>query len=393
MIARNNINTFELRKFIKIILLLLAVLISILTLYLSQRLVNKIAIEETKNMEIWAMATRILSDPEAQGDLGFHLKIIQSNETIPAILVSEKGKIIQYINIGSGQQGYSDAELQERLKGFQEENAPIRIPIDENVNYMVYYGKSSVLKQLEYYPYVILGIVALFVLVSYSAFSYSTRSEQNQVWVGLAKETAHQLGTPISSLMGWIACIENDIIPDNAAQEMTKDVDRLKIITERFSKIGSEPVLGEMDFNQVVRESLEYMESRIGSGVAFDWDIPREPLRVMMNMNLFQWVIENLVKNSVDAMEGACKLQCLVESKGNKVYMDIVDTGKGILRGQAKDIFKPGLTTKKRGWGLGLSLAKRIVEDYHNGLIYVKESVPFKRTVIRVQLNLMEGSK
>ena len=148
MIARNNINTFELRKFIKIILLLLAVLISILTLYLSQRLVNKIAIEETKNMEIWAMATRILSDPEAQGDLGFHLKIIQSNETIPAILVSEKGKIIQYINIGSGQQGYSDAELQERLKGFQEENAPIRIPIDENVNYMVYYGKSSVLKQL-----------------------------------------------------------------------------------------------------------------------------------------------------------------------------------------------------------------------------------------------------
>lgn len=393
MIASNNINTFELRKFIKIILLLLAVLISILTLYLSQRLVNKIAIEETKNMEIWAMATRILSDPEAQGDLGFHLKIIQSNETIPAILVSEKGKIIQYINIGSGQQGYSDAELQERLKGFQEENAPIRIPIDENVNYMVYYGKSSVLKQLEYYPYVILGIVALFVLVSYSAFSYSTRSEQNQVWVGLAKETAHQLGTPISSLMGWIACIENDIIPDNAAQEMTKDVDRLKIITERFSKIGSEPVLGEMDFNQVVRESLEYMESRIGSGVAFDWDIPQEPLRVMMNMNLFQWVIENLVKNSVDAMEGAGKLQCFVESKGNKVYMDIVDTGKGILRGQAKDIFKPGFTTKKRGWGLGLSLAKRIVEDYHNGLIYVKESVPFKRTVIRVQLNLMEGSK
>lgn len=393
MIASNNINTFELRKFIKIILLLLAVLISILTLYLSQRLVNKIAIEETKNMEIWAMATRILSDPEAQGDLGFHLKIIQSNETIPAILVSEKGKIIQYINIGSGQQGYSDAELQERLKGFQEENAPIRIPIDENVNYMVYYGKSSVLKQLEYYPYVILGIVALFVLVSYSAFSYSTRSEQNQVWVGLAKETAHQLGTPISSLMGWIACIENDIIPDNAAQEMTKDVDRLKIITERFSKIGSEPALGEMDFNQVVRESLEYMESRIGSGVAFDWDIPQEPLRVMMNMNLFQWVIENLVKNSVDAMEGAGKLQCFVESKGNKVYMDIVDTGKGILRGQAKDIFKPGFTTKKRGWGLGLSLAKRIVEDYHNGLIYVKESVPFKRTVIRVQLNLMEGSK
>ena len=390
MIGKNNINAFELRKFIKIILLLLAVLISILTLYLSQRLVNKIAIEETKKMEIWAVATRILSDPDSQGDLGFHLKIIQSNETIPAILVSETGRIIQYININNGQPGATEEELQKKLAVFQSENAPINIPIDDKTNYKVFYGKSSVLKQLEYYPYVVLCIVALFVLVSYSAFSYSTRSEQNQVWVGLAKETAHQLGTPISSLMGWITCIENEIIPDNAAEEMKKDVDRLKIITERFSKIGSEPILEILDFNSVVRNSLEYMESRIGSGVAFDWDIPQEEYKVKINVNLFQWVIENLVKNSVDAMEGAGKLQCFVESKGNKVYMDIIDTGKGIARGQNKDIFKPGFTTKKRGWGLGLSLAKRIVEDYHNGLIFVKDSTPFKRTVIRVQLDLID---
>ena len=390
MIGKNNINAFELRKFIKIILLLLAVLISILTLYLSQRLVNKIAIEETKKMEIWAVATRILSDPDSQGDLGFHLKIIQSNETIPAILVSETGRIIQYININNGQPGSTEEELQKKLAIFQSENAPINIPIDDKTNYKVFYGKSSVLKQLEYYPYVVLCIVALFVLVSYSAFSYSTRSEQNQVWVGLAKETAHQLGTPISSLMGWITCIENEIIPDNAAEEMKKDVDRLKIITERFSKIGSEPILENLDFNSVVRNSLEYMESRIGSGVTFEWDIPQEEYKVNINVNLFQWVIENLVKNSVDAMEGAGKLQCFVESKGNKVYMDIIDTGKGIARGQNKDIFKPGFTTKKRGWGLGLSLAKRIVEDYHNGLIFVKDSTPFKRTVIRVQLDLID---
>ena len=390
MIGKNNINAFELRKFIKIILLLLAVLISILTLYLSQRLVNKIAIEETKKMEIWAVATRILSDPDSQGDLGFHLKIIQSNETIPAILVSETGRIIQYININNGQPGSTEEELQKKLAIFQSENAPINIPIDDKTNYKVFYGKSSVLKQLEYYPYVVLCIVALFVLVSYSAFSYSTRSEQNQVWVGLAKETAHQLGTPISSLMGWITCIENEIIPDNAAEEMKKDVDRLKIITERFSKIGSEPILENLDFNSVVRNSLEYMESRIGSGVTFEWDIPQEEYKVKINVNLFQWVIENLVKNSVDAMEGAGKLQCFVESKGNKVYMDIIDTGKGIARGQNKDIFKPGFTTKKRGWGLGLSLAKRIVEDYHNGLIFVKDSTPFKRTVIRVQLDLID---
>jgi two-component system, sporulation sensor kinase D len=388
MISKNTINAFEVRRFIKIILLLLAVLISILTLYLSQRLVNKIAVEETKKMEIWADAERILSDPDAQGDLGFELKIIQSNETIPAILVSETGRIIQYINIGSDKKTLNDKELQEILKGFSEENTAIRIPIDEQTTYRVYYGKSSVLKQLEYYPYMVLAIVALFVLVSYSAFSYSTRSEQNQVWVGLAKETAHQLGTPISSLMGWVMCIENDIIPDNAAEEMKKDVDRLKIITERFSKIGSEPILKVCDFNQVVRESLEYMESRIGRGVAFDWDIPQEPLSVMMNVNLFQWVIENLVKNSVDAMDGSGALRCTVESRNNKVYMDITDTGKGISRSQVKDIFKPGFTTKKRGWGLGLSLAKRIVEDYHQGLIFVKESTPFKRTTIRVQLSL-----
>ncbi len=393
MISKNNINAFEVRKFIKIILLLLAVLISILTLYLSQRLVNKIAVEETKKMEIWADAERILSDPYAQGDLGFELKIIQSNETIPAILVSETGRIIQYINIGNEKKALSDEQLQEILKGFSEENTAIRIPIDEQTTYRVYYGKSSVLKQLEYYPYMVLAIVGLFVLVSYSAFSYSTRSEQNQVWVGLAKETAHQLGTPISSLMGWVTCIENNIIPDNAAEEMKKDVDRLKIITERFSKIGSEPILKVCDFNRVVRESLEYMESRIGRGVAFDWDIPQEPLSVMMNVNLFQWVIENLVKNSVDAMDGSGALRCIVESKNNKVFMDITDTGKGISRSQVKDIFKPGFTTKKRGWGLGLSLAKRIVEDYHEGLIFVKESTPFKRTTIRVQLSLAADLK
>ena len=193
--------------------------------------------------------------------------------------------------------------------------------------------------------------------------------------------------------MGWVTCIENDIIPDNAAEEMKKDVDRLKIITERFSKIGSEPILKVCDFNQVVRESLEYMESRIGRGVAFDWDIPQEPLSVMMNVNLFQWVIENLVKNSVDAMDGSGTLRCIVESKNNRVFMDITDTGKGISRSQVKDIFKPGFTTKKRGWGLGLSLAKRIVEDYHEGLIFVKESTPFKRTTIRVQLSLAADLK
>jgi signal transduction histidine kinase len=381
-----NINAYELRRFIKVILLLLAVLISILTLFLSQRLVQKIAVEETKKMEIWADAERVLSDPNSEGDLGFHLKIVQSNETIPAILVSESDRIIQYINLSEKEQIVSESKLREKIAEFATEHDPILIPIDENTVFRVYYGKSSVLRQLEYYPYVVLGIVALFVFVSYSAFSFSTRSEQNQVWVGLAKETAHQLGTPISSLMGWVECIENNIIPDNAADEMKKDIDRLQIITERFSKIGSTPVLEVANVNLVLETSLKYLSNRISNSVDFQWKLYPKPVMVNINVNLFNWVIENVVKNSVDAMEGKGMLRVEVNYRNNLAFIDVVDNGKGIPRNQTKDIFKPGFTTKKRGWGLGLSLAKRIVEDYHQGQIFVKESHSFNKTVIRIIL-------
>ncbi len=381
-----NINAYELRRFIKVILLLLAVLISILTLFLSQRLVQKIAVEETKKMEIWADAERVLSDPNSEGDLGFHLKIVQSNETIPAILVSESDRIIQYINLTEKEQIISESTLKEKIAEFAAEHDPILIPIDENTVFRVYYGKSSVLRQLEYYPYVVLAIVALFVFVSYSAFSFSTRSEQNQVWVGLAKETAHQLGTPISSLMGWVECIENDIIPDNAADEMKKDIDRLQIITERFSKIGSTPVLEIANVNIVLETSLKYLSNRISNSVNFQWKLYPKPVMVNINVNLFNWVIENVVKNSVDAMEGKGSLRVEVNCRNNLAFIDVIDNGKGIPRNQTKDIFKPGFTTKKRGWGLGLSLAKRIVEDYHKGQIFVKESHAFDKTVIRIIL-------
>jgi len=381
-----NINAYELRRFIKVILLLLAVLISILTLFLSQRLVKKIATEETKKMEIWADAERVLSDPNSEGDLGFHLKIVQSNETIPAILVSESDRIIQYINLSDQEQVISESKLREKITEFAVEHNPILIPIDENTVYRVYYGKSSVLRQLEYYPYVVLAIVALFVFVSYSAFSFSTRSEQNQVWVGLAKETAHQLGTPISSLMGWVECIENDIIPDNAAHEMKKDIDRLQIITERFSKIGSAPVLEVANINLVLENSLTYLSNRISNSVDFQWKLYPKPILVDLNVNLFNWVIENVVKNSVDAMEGKGILKVEVNYRNSLAFIDVIDNGKGISRNQTKDIFKPGFTTKKRGWGLGLSLAKRIVEDYHKGQIFVKESHAYEKTVIRIIL-------
>lgn len=390
LINLKKINAFELKRMIKLILLLLALLISIITLFLSQRLVNKIAAEETKKMEIWADAEHILSDPDSEGDLGFHLKIIQSNTTIPAILVSEIGKVVQHINIQKegSEKKISEEKLLDKIEEFKNENEPIDIPIDEKTHYKVYYGKSTVLKQLEYYPYVVLAIVALFMMLSYFAFSYSTRSEQNQVWVGLAKETAHQLGTPISSLMGWIECLELDIIPDNAPIEMRKDIDRLKIITERFSKIGSEPVLENVEFNSVLRDSISYMQSRSGANVKFNLKLYPSNIPVKLNVNLFNWVVENLIKNSIDAMEGSGNLEVNVLTRNDKLIIDFSDNGKGITRNQMTDIFKPGFTTKKRGWGLGLSLAKRIIEDYHQGQIFVKESVQNVKTTFRIILNI-----
>ncbi|MEY3860807.1 MAG: hypothetical protein RIS50_1088 [Bacteroidota bacterium] len=376
---------YESRKFIRIILMLLAIVISITTLYLSQLLVVKIAGEEKKKMEMWAEAESILSDPYSEGDLGFQLRVVQSNTTIPAILVDEKGDIIQFVNMDTV--GTDTEYLQRKLAGFKTENEPIVVPVDDQTDYRVYYGSSTVLTQLQYYPYVVLGIVALFMFVSYAAFSSSTRSEQNKVWVGLAKETAHQLGTPISSLMGWVQVMEMGELPENAGVEMRKDIDRLNIITERFSKIGSEPILEQLDLNDVVLEAMNYMKNRSGKGVQFELSYWGHPVMVSMNKNLFHWVIENLVKNSIDAMEGEGRLTCSVKQLKNKAVVDITDTGKGIPSNQMKSVFKPGYTTKKRGWGLGLSLAKRIITDYHRGEIYVKESLPMERTTIRIVLN------
>ena len=380
-------NSYEVKKFIKIILLLLAIFIGGLTLYFSQQLAQKVAQEEKKKIATWAKAVKISGDPEVnESNLTFYLELIQDNTTIPAIVVDEKGRITQqFINLDKNQlekSGYLEKKRQE----FAEENEPIPIPIAEGIVYRVYYGESSVLKQLRYYPYVVLGVVALFILVSYFAFSVSRRAEENQVWVGLAKETAHQLGTPISSLMGWVDVIEMGEMPENAGDEMRKDIRRLQIITERFSKIGSEPILKKVELNQTLKQSVEYMKTRSGKGVHFDIQ-STEPVFVMLNLNLFDWVIENLTKNSIDAMEGAGNLTYKIRSKAGKISLDVMDTGKGIPRNHFKSVFKPGFTTKRRGWGLGLSLAKRIINDYHRGQIFVKESQPGVGTTMRILLN------
>lgn len=381
------VNFYESRRFIKIILMLLALIISIITLYLSQRLVVKIAGEEKKKMEMWAEAESILTDPNSDGDLGFQLRVVQSNTTIPAILVDEKGSILEFVNIDTVGRKRVDQYLGAKLEEFKMENEAIVVPVDKDVDFKVYYGSSTVLTQLQYYPYVVLGIVALFMFVSYVAFSYSTRSEQDKVWVGLAKETAHQLGTPISSLMGWVQVMELGELPEGAPIEMRKDIDRLNIITERFSKIGSDPVLETLNLNEVLKESIDYMKNRSGQGVVFEFEFWKSAVLCRINRNLFHWVIENLIKNSIDAMDGEGVLKCNVKLIKNKAVVDITDNGKGISRDQMKSIFKPGFTTKKRGWGLGLSLAKRIITDYHRGEIYVKSSVPFDHTTIRIVIS------
>lgn len=375
-------NAYELKRLIRVILMLLALLISIATLLVSQKLAHQIEEEETARMELWAEAERLLNDPYNEGDLGFYLDVIKSNTTIPAILVDDKLNIIQSVNVNAK----TPKALQESLQRFRVEHPPILVPIDRDLTYRVYYGDSTITKQLRYYPYGVLGIVAVFILLAYLAFSYSTRSEQNQVWVGLAKETAHQLGTPISSLLGWIDCLEADVFPAEAPNEMRKDIERLQVITERFSKIGSEPTLETVNLSDVLSRSVDYMKSRSGKNVELYFQSPSKMIKAEININLFNWVIENIIKNAVDAMEGEGSIFCTLAYRNGQAFIDISDSGKGIPKNQMKDIFQPGFTTKKRGWGLGLSLAKRIVRDYHKGDIFVKESIPFKRTTLRITL-------
>ncbi|MFN5251994.1 MAG: sensor histidine kinase [Bacteroidota bacterium] len=384
-------NNYLLKKYFKIILLIAAFVISVTVLFLSRVLTSKVAAEEKKKVALWAKAVQSLSNADDEADLTFYLEVIQTNTTIPAIVVDETGKITQHANLDS-MKSLKPAFLKQQLELFKLQNEPILVPVVKGINHKVYYGESTVLRQLRYYPYVVLTVMALFMMVSYFAFSFSRRAEQNQVWVGLAKETAHQLGTPITSLMGWVEYLEMELgtLPNQAGDEMRKDVRRLNIITERFSKIGSEPVLQMVDVNKVLRNAADYMEVRVGHGVEFEIRLHPGVVYVELNVNLFDWVIENLIKNSIDAMEGKGKLLMTVSVKNHKVFVDISDNGKGMPRNNFKAVFKPGFTTKRRGWGLGLSLAKRIVTDYHKGQIFVKESIPFIRTTFRIVLNEMK---
>ncbi|MDP2176710.1 MAG: HAMP domain-containing sensor histidine kinase [Bacteroidota bacterium] len=370
----------------------MAICIGGFSLYYSQTMVKKLSIEERKKIKLWANAQHLITNAETEQELNTYLQIIESNSTIPVIL-SDKNHIIGYRNIDTNKTKKKDF-LENYYQKLKQKNEPIIINVSENEEQYVYYDDSSTLKQLKTYPYYQLGIVALFIAVSYFAFSYSRKSEQNQVWVGLAKETAHQLGTPMSSLMGWVDLIESDINFANPSsfQEMRKDLDRLKVITERFSKIGAIPIIAETNIGEQLKVAINYIKTRSSEDVIYHYENIEDQLYVNINVPLFDWVIENICKNAIDSMEGKGSITIDCFLKNEHIYIDISDTGKGIPKGLQKRIFKPGFTTKKRGWGLGLSLVKRIIENYHKGHIFVKESIPNKKTTFRIILKQVNNA-
>ena len=372
----------------KRILFIAAVCIGIISLWYTHRLVQKLEHEEEKKVLLWANATKALL--KSEGDFNFLLDIIKDNETIPTILVDDNGKYISSRNLDSIK-STNQKYIAEQLQIMMAQHEPIKILYDEknhHYNYL-YYKNSIILTQLKEYPYYQLTIIAIFILISYFAFSASRKAEQNQVWVGMSKETAHQLGTPISSLSAWINLIRETekVAQEELLVELENDVKRLERITERFSKIGSAPDLKSENVSAVLGNSIAYLKPRVSEKVVFELINDEPETTALMNIPLFEWVIENLCKNAIDAMTGEGKIIMKIKSEAEKVIIDIRDTGKGMTTSKFKTVFKPGFTTKKRGWGLGLSLAKRIIEEYHNGKIFVKESSPDKGTTFRIVLN------
>ena len=378
-------------RHVKIILVVAAVVIAVASLVVSNSLTHELADEEHNKMEIWAEAMRSLNTADESTDLNLVLKVINENNTIPVIVTGANGDVQIYRNVELSGQTLDDSLRQAKAisERLLDEGRAIKIVLDENApdGYInVCYDDSVMLKRLSAYPYIQLGVVMLFVVVAIFALLTSKRAEQNKVWVGLSKETAHQLGTPISSLMAWVEILKESYPDDTLIPEMDKDVKRLELIADRFSKIGSLPEPVPASLVEVMQHVIDYMDRRTSQKVEFVKDFPKGDIIVKMNASLFEWVIENLCKNAVDAMEGSGTITLHMEETADKAIIEVADTGKGIRKKDLRNVFRPGFTTKKRGWGLGLSLAKRIVEEYHKGRIFVKSSEPGRGTTFRIEL-------
>ncbi len=391
-------NIYSKKQKWKFALFVAAVLIGISSLVFTNRLVAKLAKEERKSMELWAEATKQLSNTDIDQDVIFISEVLIKNKTIPVILVDEEMNILAARNLDSiksniskslkpGQLARNKAYLSKQIEVMQSENEPIEIVLMDGHKQFIYYRDSVLLNQLFYYPFFQLAVIFLFILVAYLAFSSSRKAEQNQVWVGMSKETAHQLGTPISSLLAWVEYLKEENTDPTMLSEIEKDVQRLETITERFSKMGSAPVLTTTNITTVINNSINYLQSRTSDKVnyKFNFDVNDE-YPVAINQSLFVWVVENLCKNSIDAMDGTGIIEISLQDNTQVLYIDIKDSGKGIPKTKFKTVFQPGYTTKQRGWGLGLSLSQRIIETYHAGKIFVKSSDPEHGTVFRIAL-------
>ena len=342
--------------------------------------------EERKNVAIWAEATKRLVSLDDNENLTFPLFITEQNTNIPVIVTDSLDRILLIHNIDFPEKR-KDQILARELAKMKDHNEPIEMIISDTESQYFYYRESKLLQNLRYFPLVQFSVIALFIVISYTAFSSSRKAEQNQVWVGMSKETAHQLGTPISSLLAWIELLKMQDVKEEIITEFEKDINRLEKITERFSKIGSAPELFIDDLQNVILSTINYLESRSSKKVQFVLDFEKDHhYFVPYNAALFSWVIENLCKNAIDALDNKGIIGLHLFEKNDQIILDVSDSGKGIPKSQFKTIFEPGFTTKKRGWGLGLSLAKRIIENYHKGKIFIKQSEPGRGTTFRIAL-------
>lgn len=402
-------NIYDIRRFGVVAFLIISLAMVAFFLYVSNNLVSDLAVQERERMQIWADATKQIADLGRDGEatseenIDFLFSIIERNHTIPVVLTDDEGNILLHRNFDLPEPVDSlspylispanEAFLRGKLSSLRNRSNVIHIIISPDNFQHLYYDDSKLLRRLSYYPYIQLLVMLAFIFVVYYAVSSTKRAEQNKVWVGLSKETAHQLGTPISSLMAWMELLQSMGVDAEMVREMNKDVNRLSTIASRFSKIGSKPQMEVDDLNKVVEKASSYMATRISSRINLRVELSAADLSVRLSAPLLEWVMENLIKNAVDAMEGSGSITILTACEGDKALVTVADTGKGIPRKNQKTVFNPGYTTKKRGWGLGLTLAKRIIEQYHSGRIYVMRSEPGVGTTFAIELPLAVHSR
>ena len=383
------------RQLVRWIIVIASFAIISLILWNTYTFFQKFKDEERAKMEIWSNAQKIFSSDENNPNFDFLIKILNSNNTTPILVINADGSISNYNNIdydGDDASAFVKKNKDKLIKQFESENIPIEITYtdtktQEKVLFSIlYYGNAPLLNKLKYYPLALLLIIFLFGAVAYFFYRSSKIAAQNKLWSGMAKETAHQIGTPLSSLIGWAEILKTENVNPEYIVEIEKDIDRLQTITERFSKIGSLPTLEKTDIVKETKDTYDYLKSRSSKLINFTLKLPEEPIYVNLNKQLYSWTIENLVKNAIDAMKGKGDLTIVMTQLENNLKINVIDTGKGLTKNQFKTVFEPGYTTKKRGWGLGLSLAKRIIEDFHGGKIKVAQSQIDKGTIMQIAL-------